>query len=164
MEDMVKRIAGLIEASWASSAFNTLFKELVPRSGKADTVEGEILRATGKIIYRWYNDGDVPTGGYGVETSGPALAFLLAQDSKVRAKARAVEKAGKAYWSDGGPDSKLEAALTALERVVAESAKKAMEAGELRDNSVDMFSYRSKASSMWDENESRWDYDEEDDW
>ena len=35
-----------------------LFRELVPMSGKADSLAGEIIRATSKIGYRRYNDGD----------------------------------------------------------------------------------------------------------
>ena len=37
---------------------DTLFNFLVPSSGKADTVAGEIIRATMRILYRYYNDGD----------------------------------------------------------------------------------------------------------
>src|SRR5690242_13899856 len=53
-----------------------LFNKLVPFEGKADTVEGETLRALNKIIYRYYNDGDYWYTGYGIETAGPAEAFL----------------------------------------------------------------------------------------
>ena len=38
--------------------YNQLQDKLVPDMGKADTVEGELLRAVGKIIYRHGNDGD----------------------------------------------------------------------------------------------------------
>ena len=39
-------------------AYGDLYDQLVPGEGKADTVEGELLRAVGKIIYRHGNDGD----------------------------------------------------------------------------------------------------------
>jgi len=39
-------------------AYGDLYDQLVPKQGKADTVEGELLRAVGKIIYRHGNDGD----------------------------------------------------------------------------------------------------------
>ena len=39
-------------------AYGDLYDQLVPKEGKADTVEGELLRAVGKIIYRHGNDGD----------------------------------------------------------------------------------------------------------
>ena len=45
--------------------------------GKSDTVEGEMLRAINRIIYRYYNDGDEYMRGYGTETAGPAHSFLV---------------------------------------------------------------------------------------
>jgi len=53
------------------------FNKLVPGQGNADTIEGELLRAINKIIYRYYNDGDYFYKGYGAETAGPAVAFLM---------------------------------------------------------------------------------------
>ena len=38
--------------------YDALYNELVPSQGKADTIEGEVLRASSKIVYRHYNDGD----------------------------------------------------------------------------------------------------------
>ena len=32
--------------------------ELIPGAGKADSLQGEVLRAAGRLYYRWYNDGD----------------------------------------------------------------------------------------------------------
>ena len=56
-----------------------LYSKLVPDSGKADTLEGECLRAIHRIIYRYYNDGDYWWNGYGCETAGPAVTFLREQ-------------------------------------------------------------------------------------
>jgi hypothetical protein len=53
------------------------FAQLVPGMGKCDTVEGEMLRAINKIIYRKYNDGDYFFEGYGCETAGPAHSYLI---------------------------------------------------------------------------------------
>ena len=47
---------------------HALFKELVPISGKADSLAGEIVRAISRIGYRFYNDGDQLGIGYGKET------------------------------------------------------------------------------------------------
>lgn len=55
---------------------NELFEELVPGSGKADTVAGEIIRAVSRIGYRNYNDGDHIGVGYGNETCNPAARYL----------------------------------------------------------------------------------------
>ncbi len=56
---------------------NTLFDELVPRIGKADSLAGELVRATCRIGYRYFNDGDHIGIGYGKETCNPAARFLL---------------------------------------------------------------------------------------
>ena len=53
-----------------------LFDALVPASGKADTVAGELVRAMMKIMYRDWNDGDIFYAGYGKETCGDAAEFL----------------------------------------------------------------------------------------
>lgn len=52
------------------------FKVLVPQSGEADSVAGEIVRALERIMYRSYNDGDVFYSGYGVETCGGSVGYL----------------------------------------------------------------------------------------
>ena len=54
-----------------------LFSKLIPTSGKANTIEGEMLRAINKIFYRFWNDGDVFYEGYGCETVGSAHSFLI---------------------------------------------------------------------------------------
>jgi len=54
-----------------------LYNKLVPGQGDAETVEGEMLRAINRLIYRWYNDGDKYYEGYGTETAGPAHSFLV---------------------------------------------------------------------------------------
>lgn len=57
--------------------FDELFDELVPASGKADSLAGEIARATARIGYRFYNDGDQIGIGYGKETCNPVARFLI---------------------------------------------------------------------------------------
>ena len=44
---------------------NKLFKELVPETGKADSLAGELVRAMSRIAYRFYNDGDMVNIAYG---------------------------------------------------------------------------------------------------
>ena len=56
-----------------------LFEELVPASGKAPTVAGEIVRAINRISYRNWNDGDHIGVGYGQETCNPAARYLGAK-------------------------------------------------------------------------------------
>ncbi len=61
---------------------DTLFNELVPRIGKSDCLAGELVRATGRIGYRWFNDGDLIGIGYGKETCNAAARFLIAHGNK----------------------------------------------------------------------------------
>lgn len=59
-----------------SSRFQIAFDELVPSQGKADTQAGELIRAMGRVLYRWFNDGDVFYKGYGIKTVLPSIAFI----------------------------------------------------------------------------------------
>ena len=61
---------------------NKLFEELVPASGKAENLAGELVRAMGRIAYRFYNDGDQVGIGYGKETCNPAARFLIHKGNK----------------------------------------------------------------------------------
>ena len=54
-----------------------LFDILVPPTGNAESTAGELTRAISKLIYRYYNDGDVFYKGYGIETCGNAIAFIV---------------------------------------------------------------------------------------
>lgn len=40
-----------------SADYQRLYGELVPSSGKCDTLQGELLRAASKINYDWFNNG-----------------------------------------------------------------------------------------------------------
>jgi len=61
------------------SKINDLTEQYVCSEGKCKTSAGEILRAYNRIIYRYFNDGDVAGEGYGRETVNPALRFLFSQ-------------------------------------------------------------------------------------
>lgn len=56
---------------------DTLWERLVPASGNADTKAGEIVRALGKITYKWYNTGDRPGIGHGRCTCSASARFLM---------------------------------------------------------------------------------------
>lgn len=53
------------------------FDVLVPATGKATTVAGELIRAMMRLEYRDFNDGDVFYEGYGLESAGPAAAYIM---------------------------------------------------------------------------------------
>ena len=55
---------------------NALHRELVPYSGKAGSLAGELVRAVCHIGYRLLNDGDMAGRGYGRETCNPATRFI----------------------------------------------------------------------------------------
>lgn len=55
---------------------DTMFDQYVPSSGAAETVGGEIVRACNRILYRWYNDGDIVGSGYGKVTVNPPARYL----------------------------------------------------------------------------------------
>ena len=62
--------------SEVENEINSLFEELVPPIGKADTVAGEIIRATCRIVYRWYNDGDYINRSCGKEVLNATAEYL----------------------------------------------------------------------------------------
>lgn len=53
-----------------------LFDALVPGTGHAESLGGELLRAAERIAYRYYNDGDMAGEGYGRETVNPAVRYM----------------------------------------------------------------------------------------
>lgn len=57
--------------------FDVLFNRWVPASGAAETIGGEIVRAVNKIVYGYYNDGDMIDQDYGKETCNAAARFIL---------------------------------------------------------------------------------------
>lgn len=126
-----------------------LFEELVPATGKADTVAGEIVRAINRIVYRNWNDGDHIGVGYGRETCNPAARYLAERCGGQ------VEKAVFDIWGEYF-DDRYDAGIEVLEQAVLDYLD---ENPELRTaaNAEDMWDYR-------DEREDVDDDDEEEDW
>ena len=92
---------------------STLFDELVPASGKADTVAGEIIRAVSRISYRNSNDGDHVGVGYGKETCNPAARYLMDMAG------REVREAVRNMWGIWDDDAYDKAVETLAEKVLA---------------------------------------------
>ncbi len=134
------------------------FNELVPPSGKAGTVNGEIVRAANRIGYRWYNDGDKFFEGYGAETAGPAMAFLVKHgelDGQIQDVFKRLEDAASRTSTDKQYEKFLEALFKYAVRHV-----------ELIPNTksdVDMFDYDSDYEDEDDEPYGYDDYDDEED-
>lgn len=128
---------------------NALFEELVPDSGKADTVAGEIIRAISRIGYRNYNDGDHLGIGYGRETCNPAGRFIAAKCSPE--VARLVSDAWGIY-----DDDIYDTALAKLEEAVLNFVEEHPEL-KTTPNTEDMWDSRDEYEDV-----DRDDEDEED--
>ena len=128
---------------------DALYGELVPGMGKADTKEGEMLRAINRIIYRYYNDGDEYFRGYGTETAGPAHSFLVNANTGVRS---AMEK----IFGDG--TNYEETIQDALEHILSHIEAKQ---GKYTPNTEDMFSYEPEFEDEEDYEDDYYDEDEE---
>lgn len=106
---------------------SALFKKLVPSNGPDETVEGEMVRAMNRIIYRCYNDGDVIGRGYGKETVDPSAKWLsslkeLKGIGSILRKAAAsvrTRKYGPSKWAvEYTTDAYMRNLLPAIEMVV----------------------------------------------
>ena len=130
-----------------------LYDKLVPESGAADTVEGEILRAMNRLIHRYYNDGDKFFEGYGTETAGPAHSYLVNSKSAISADldrifSKIVHSNDHDYKQ--GIDAALALILDYVEKHEAE--------GYSEPNKEDMFDYESEFKN---EEEDAWDGEDE---
>lgn len=130
---------------------NALFEELVPSSGKASTVAGEIIRAASRIGYRNYNDGDHVGVGYGKETCNPAARYLMEKGG---------EKVSKVVSDMWGvfDDMTYGAAVEALNEAVLAYIEGNPELKKM-ENSEDMWDYRDAGEDVddsYDEDEEEW--------
>lgn len=127
-----------------------LFDELVPLSGKADTVAGEIVRAISRIGYRYYNDGDRIGVGYGKETCNSAARYL-----KVKCGGEIAETVD-AIWGIVS-DRVYEVVLGILEKDVLDFLEAHPEL-KTEKNTEDFWQYLDSEEDVDDE----WDEEEDD--
>jgi len=138
-------------------ALDKYFDELVPSSGKAGTVNGEIVRAANRIGYRWYNDGDKFFEGYGAVTAGPAMAFLTKHDEidgQIQDAFKRIERSVVGTSSDQAYEKFLEELFTLAVRHV--------EMIPNRKTNADLFDYDSDYKD-YDEEDDPWGYDDYED-
>ena len=130
---------------------NKLFEELVPTSGKADSLAGELVRATARIGYRFFNDGDMVNQGYGKETCNPAARFLIAKGNAE------ISSLTIALW---------EIFSEAADETVLDTVEGAVADYHLRSQPTkDMWDYRDMAEDWDDSCDEEEDYDDcEDDY
>ena len=124
---------------------DALFEELVPSSGKADTVAGEIVSAISRIGYRNYNDGDHIGIGYGRETCNPAARYLSAKCGKE------VNDAIDRIWGDAF-DERYDKGIAELEQAVLNFLDAHPEL-KTTANTEDMWSYRDPDEDVDDDSE-----------
>ena len=140
---------------------NKLFKELVPETGKADSLAGELVRAMSRIAYRFYNDGDMVNIAYGKETCNPAARFLIAKGNAE------ISSLTVALWEIFSEDA-YEKVMDILCGAVADYVE---QNPDLRNQPTeDMWDFKDEEEDQddsWDEEEDDWDeedYDEEEDY
>ena len=141
-----------------------LYDILVPGSGKTGTVEGEMLRAINKIVYRWWNDGDKFYEGYGAETAGPSHSYLINSNNPLRDTLASILDKAIGSSGDAAYERILELALTKVLDYI-ESKE-----GNYTESEVDMYDYDSEfedetQDDSWDEEDDYYsvdDYDDED--
>ena len=136
-----------------------LFSELVPIKGAAESVAGEIIRAAERIMYRWYNDGDMLGIGYGNETCNPAARYL-----EKMCEGTDVSAAVKALWGLGDDDM-YEKGLAVLAESVLGYIKDRPELVKMK-NTDDMWNYQKPEDTAYedeDEEDDEWWDDEEED-
>lgn len=71
-----KALANMASFEDWEDQIDCLHSDVVPTEGKAESLGGELVRATVRIIYRDRNDGDKFFQGYGLETCGSSAMFL----------------------------------------------------------------------------------------
>lgn len=125
-----------------------LFDELVPATGKSDTVAGEIVRAVARIVYRRYNDGDRIGVGYGKETCNAAARYLAKNCGK------RVEEAVRGIWGEG-LENRYDKGLAELQEAVLEFLEE-HPGLKTTPNTEDMWDYTDAQEDV--------EYDEEDEW
>lgn len=140
----------LMKAMTTEDKINALFEELVPPSGKAETVAGEIIRAICRIGYRNFNDGDHLGIGYGRETCNPAGRYLAAKCSPEIA--RLVQDAWGIY-----DDTMYDKKLAALEEAVLAYVEGHPELRQ-QENVDELWDYRDPYEDVddYDEDEEDW--------
>ena len=142
---------------------NKLFKELVPETGKADSLAGELVRAMSRIGYRFYNDGDQLGIGYGkgekrvIEAVRGAVFSPLLETDIEGAIAKLTADAWAVYSEEA-----YEKVLDILCGAVADYVE---QNPDLRNQPTeDMWDFEDEEEDQddsWDEEEDDWDEEED---
>ncbi len=139
-----------------------LYDELVPGQGASDYVEGEMMRAINRIIYRFYDDGDKFWEDYGTETAGPAHSYLINSDripQEIRSKLESIFDEIVHVYEDEAYTAAVKKALGVVLDYVESKEGNYTEHGE------DLFDYDAEydAEYEYEEEEDEYDYDDDED-
>ena len=137
------------------------FDKLVPTSGNSQFLEGEMIRAINRIIFRNFNDGDYFYQGYGAETVGPAMSFLVNHREipiEVRRQIIDVEREAIGSLDKGYEDYIYQIAAIILNYIDSKN-------GEFTPSTADLWDYDSEYEAFEEEEDEEDDYyeDEEED-
>lgn len=145
-----------------SGDYDRLFNQLVPASGCADTLAGEVLRAASRINYDHYNNGSCnnSTGAWNfLDSVMTPLMLMSGQKDRVADMNRALLTV-KPYMNSNGPqpsfdEQDVNESMDIIAEVATRFALSQESNGEFAPNTVD----------MWDYNEDdQYYYEEEDEW
>ena len=145
-----KDVLNGIESMSTDDAIESLHNALVPARGIADTVAGELVRATMRILYRDYNDGDKFFMGYGLETCGGSAQYLM--DMGI---SEAIEEILREAWRYADDDDAYTTAITSMAKEVINHIVNNPEI-LAEPNKTDSRDYD---YSKIEENQPTWDYD-----
>ncbi len=132
---------------------DVFYNELVPSEGKANTVEGEMLRAINRICYRYFNDGDVFFENYGAETAGPAHTYLI-DKSPIKDILKPMLAMGI-----GKTDDSYEFVLYETLKVVLDYIDS--KHGQYTPNTIDCLKCESHFENVWNDSEEDYRADED---
>lgn len=138
--------------------YSKMFEELVPMSGKADTLKGEILRAASRVYY------DLSNNGWCNDTA-PSAAFLLDQIPAISQEAATamLENCGEHAWSVYDNDNfadkmnlMVDMVDTVMEHILAMSDNPSNEVDSTCDYPTEGYGF-----AEYDEYEEEYDLDDE---
>jgi len=161
----IKAVSGSDRESiikFVDGKLQTYFDKLVPPSGNSQFLEGEMLRAINRIIYRSYNDGDYFYQGYGAETVGPAMAFLTNhREIPIEIRRQIIDIEREAV---GSVDKNYEDYLYQIAEIILDYLDS--KNGEFTPSTADLFDYNSEYDSSEEDDEDDdpgFDYDDDED-
>ena len=153
----------LEENAGLNSRSDAYFKELVPGSGNSDKLEGEMLRAINRLIYRHFNSGDFFDRGYGIETAGPAHSFLVNSSEipfEIQQTLKSIFSKAEGLSYENNDDGYETLMYLALEKILDYIDSKE---GVYTDNKDNIFNYESEFEDLDDEDQGDYDDEEQDD-